>query len=73
MNADVHLMNTRTFHPLRVDGDAIHALALWLKANGSRQVRQQQPDVRSVMSERYPAGLFSEDEVRALCELMAPL
>jgi len=69
MNADINLMYTRTFHPLRVNGDAIHALALWLKANGSRQVRRQ-PDLRSVMSERYPAGLFSEDEMTALCELM---
>ncbi|NWA83869.1 hypothetical protein [Pseudomonas sp. D2002] len=69
MNADINLIYTRPFHPTRVNGDAIHALALWLKANGSRQVRQQ-PDLRSVMSERYPAGLFSEDEVRALCELM---
>ncbi|NWA64769.1 MULTISPECIES: hypothetical protein [Pseudomonas] len=72
MNADINLMYTRTFHPLRVNGDAIHALALWLKENGSRQIRQQ-PDLRSVMSERYPAGLFSEDEVHALCELMAPM
>ena len=69
MNADINLIYTRPFHPTRVNGDAIHALALWLKANGSRQVRQQ-PDLRSVMSERYPAGLFSEDEVCALCELM---
>jgi hypothetical protein len=68
MNADINLIYTRPFHPTRVNGDAIHALALWLKANGSRQVRQ--PDLRSVMSERYPVGLFSEDEVRALCELM---
>lgn len=70
MNADIDLMNTRTFHPLRVNGDAIHALALWLKANGSRQVRQV-PDLRRVMSERYPVGLFTEDEVQALCELMS--
>ncbi|NWA42642.1 hypothetical protein HX871_15285 [Pseudomonas reactans] len=69
MNADINLMYTRTFHPLRVNGDAIHALALWLKENGSRQIRQP-PDLRSVMSERYPAGLFSEDEVKLLCELM---
>lgn len=70
MNADIDLMNMRTFHPLRVNGDAIHALALWLKANGSRQVRQV-PDLRSVMRERYPVGLFTEDEVQALCELMS--
>ena len=69
MNADINLMYTRTFHPTRVSGDAIHALALWLKANGSRQVRQA-PDLRSVMSERYPVGLFTEDEVQALCDLM---
>ena len=69
MNADINLMYTRTCHPLRVNGDAIHALALWLKENGSRQIRRQ-PDWRSMMSERYPAGLFSEDEVHALCELI---
>ena len=68
MNADTNLMYTRTFHPLRVDGDAIHALGLWLKENGSRRVRQ--PDLRHVMSERYPVGLFSEDEVHALCDLL---
>ncbi|KFF44678.1 MULTISPECIES: hypothetical protein [Pseudomonas] len=70
MNADIDLMNMRTFHPLRVNGDAIHALALWLKANRSRQVRQV-PDLRRVMRERYPVGLFTEDEVQALCELMS--
>jgi len=69
MNANINPMNTRTFHPLRVNGDAIHALALWLKANGSRQFRQQ-PDLHSVMSERYPAGLFSDDEMQVLCELL---
>ncbi|WP_455823874.1 hypothetical protein [Pseudomonas graminis] len=69
MNADINLSYTRTFHPSRVNGDAIHALALWLKENGSRQIRQQ-PDLRSVMSERYPVGLLSEAELSALCELM---
>lgn len=68
MNAQTNLMYTRTFHPVRVNGDAIHALGLWLKENGSRQVRR--PDLRSVMSERYPVGLFSEDEMRALCDLL---
>ena len=70
MNANINPMYTRTFHPSRVDGDAINALGLWLKENGSRQVRQQ-PDLRSVMSERYPVGLFSEAEMLALCELMS--
>ncbi|AKS06987.1 hypothetical protein [Pseudomonas trivialis] len=69
MNADINPMYTRTFHPLRVNGDAIHALALWLKENGSRQIRQQ-PDLHNVMRERYPAGLFSEDEVHALCDVL---
>ena len=69
MNADINLIYRRTFHPVRVNGDALHALARWLKVNGSRQIRQT-PDWRSVMSERYPVGLFTEDEVRALCELM---
>lgn len=68
MNADTNMTYTRTSHPLTVDGDAIHALALWLKANGSRQIRK--PDPRQVMSKRYPAGLFSEDELQALCEVM---
>ncbi|WP_404486366.1 hypothetical protein ABWL43_01370 [Pseudomonas sp. HT11] len=68
MNADINLIYTRPFHPTRVNGDAIHALALWLKANSSRRVSHA--DLRRVMSERYPAGLFSEDEVRALCELL---
>ena len=69
MNADINLVYKRASHPLVVRGDAIHTLALWLKANGSRQVRQA-PDLRSVMSERYPVGLFTEDEVQALCDLM---
>ncbi len=69
MNANINPMYTRTFHPLRVDSDAIHALGIWLKENGSRQARQR-PDLRSVMSERYPVGLFSEDELHALCELI---
>jgi hypothetical protein len=68
MNADINLIYKRTSHPPMVDGDAIHALALWLKANGPRQIRT--PDPRRVMSERYPVGLFSEDEVQALCELI---
>jgi hypothetical protein len=68
MNADINLIYRRPFHPARVNGDAIQALALWLRANGSRQARQA--DLRSVLSKRYPAGLFSEDEVQALCELL---
>ena len=68
MNADINRMYTRTFHPARVNGEAIHALGLWLRDNGSRQIRQ--PDLRSVMSERYPVGLFSEDEVKALCDVL---
>jgi hypothetical protein len=69
MNADINLMYRRTCHPSRVNGDAIHALALWLKENGSRQIRRQ-PDLRNVMNERYPVGLFCEEEVHALCELL---
>jgi hypothetical protein len=68
MNADIHPIYTRPFHPTRVNGNAIHALAVWLKANGSRQIRQAS-DLRSMMSERYPVGLFTEDEVHALCDL----
>ena len=68
MNADIH--PTNTCHPLRVDGDAIHALGLGLKENAPRQTGQM-PDWRNVMSERYPLGLFSEAEVQALCELIA--
>ncbi|UOK38394.1 hypothetical protein MJP36_00635 [Pseudomonas palleroniana] len=68
MNADINLIYTRPFHPTRVNGDAIHALALWLKANGPRPVRRA--DLRSVVMQRYPVGLFSDDEVQALCELL---
>ena len=68
MNADINLVYKRASHPLAVRGDAIHALALWLKENGSRRIRQADP--RRVMSERYPLGLFSEDEVQVLCELI---
>ena len=68
MNADINLVYKRASHPLAVRGDAIHALALWLKANGSRRIRQT--DSRRVMSERYPVGLFSEDEVQVLCDLI---
>ncbi|NMZ01152.1 hypothetical protein HBO04_13555 [Pseudomonas proteolytica] len=68
MNADINLIYKRASHPLAVRGDAIHALALWLKANGSRRIRQA--DSRRVMSERYPVGLFSEDEVQVLCDLI---
>lgn len=68
MNADINLVYKRACHPLVVRGDAIHTLALWLKANGSRRIRQADP--RRVMSERYPVGLFSEDEVQVLCELI---
>ncbi|KAA8694006.1 MULTISPECIES: hypothetical protein [Pseudomonas] len=68
MNADINLVYKRASHPLAVRGDAIHALALWLKANGSRRIRQA--DSRRVMSERYPVGLFSEDEVQVLCDLI---
>lgn len=65
MNADIN----RPFHPSRVNSDAIQALGLWLKENGSYR-RRQQPDLRSLMSERYPLGLFSDDEVQVLCELL---
>ncbi|MFO2466148.1 hypothetical protein OOJ96_22560 [Pseudomonas sp. 15FMM2] len=68
MNADINHVYKRTSHPLRMSGDAIHALALWLKTNGSHQISK--PDAQRVMRERYPAGLFCEDEVRALCELI---
>lgn len=68
MSPQINLMYTRTFHPMRVNGDAIQALGLWLKENGSRKSRL--PDLRSVMSERYPVDLFSEEEVHALCDLL---
>ena len=68
MNADINLVYKRASHPLAMRGDAIHALALWLKANGSRRIGQA--DSRRVMSERYPVGLFSEDEVQVLCDLI---
>ena len=68
MNADINPIYTRTAHPMRVNHDAIQALGLWLKENGSRRVRKT--DLLSVMSERYPLGLLSEDERKALCDLL---
>lgn len=67
MNANINPISTRAFHPSRVDSNAIHALARWLKANSPQPIRQS--ELLSVMNERYPAGLFSEDELQALCEL----
>lgn len=68
MNADINMMHKRTFHPLRVNGDALQALAHWLKANDPRRART--PDAHRVMVERYPAGLFSEEELQALCDVI---
>ncbi|SDV07385.1 hypothetical protein [Pseudomonas mucidolens] len=68
MNADINLVYKRTSHPLMVHRDAIHALACWLKTNGSHQIRKADP--QRLMRERYPAGLLSEAEVQVLCELI---
>lgn len=68
MNTIINTCYKRTSHPPMVSGDEIQALALWLKANGSRQIRT--PDPLQVISERYPVGLFSDAELQALCELV---
>ena len=68
MNADTNMTYKRTSQPRAVDGGAINGVARWVRANGSRQIRK--PDPRQVMIERYPAGLFSDDEMQALWEVI---
>ena len=55
-------------HPLALNGESLQVLAQWLKSNGTRQVRDSDP--RRMMTERYPAGLFSEAELEALWDVM---
>jgi hypothetical protein len=68
MNAEVKVVNDRMLHPLAVNSDSFQILAHWLKSNGTRQIRE--PDPRRTMTERYPAGLFSEAELEALWDVM---
>lgn len=62
------MISERTNHPLTVNGESLQALALWLKSNGTRQIRE--PDPRRMIIERYPVGLFSEAELEALWDVM---
>ena len=68
MNAEVNVVSERTLHPMAVNGESLQIVAHFLKSNGTRQIRE--PDPRRMMTERYPAGLFSEAELDALWDVM---
>jgi len=64
----MNMISERASHPLAVNGESLQALAQWLKSNGTRQIRETDP--RRMITERYPAGLFSEAELEALWDVM---
>lgn len=68
MNAEVNVVSERTLHPMAVNGESLQMVAHFLRSNGTRQIRV--PDPRRMMIERYPADLFSEDELEALWAVM---
>lgn len=68
MNAEVNVVSERTLHPMAVNGESLQMVAHFLRSNGTRQIRE--PDPRRMMIERYPADLFSEDELEALWAVM---
>ncbi|QLL13823.1 hypothetical protein [Pseudomonas chlororaphis] len=61
-------VSERTSHPLAMNSESLQVLAQWLKANGTRQVRETDP--RRMILDRYPAGLFSEAELEALWDVL---
>lgn len=56
--------------PPKNDVVSLQMLAQWLKANGAG--RFDHPDPRSLMSDRYPHGLFSDAEMDALVSVFKP-
>ena len=68
MNAEVNVVSERTLHPMAVNGESLQMVAHFLRSNGTRQIRE--PDPRRMMIERYPADLFSEDELEALWDVL---
>ena len=68
MNAEVNVVSERALHPLAVNSESLQMVAHFLRSNGTRQIRE--PDPRRMMIERYPADLFSEDELEALWAVM---
>ena len=68
MNAEVNVVSERTLHPMAVNGESLQMVAHFLRSNGTRQIRE--PDPRRMMIERYPADLFSGDELEALWAVM---
>ncbi|EPL04445.1 hypothetical protein JFV28_05105 [Pseudomonas sp. TH05] len=64
----MNMISERASHPLAMNNESLQALALWLKSNGTRQIRE--PDPRRMITERYPAGLLSEAELQALWDVM---
>lgn len=64
----MNMISERVSHPLAMNNESLQALALWLKSNGTRQIREADP--RRMMVERYPVGLLSEAELQALWDVM---
>ncbi|KIH80446.1 hypothetical protein [Pseudomonas batumici] len=60
----MNVASERVSHPLSVTSESLQILAQWLKSNGTRTTRGQDP--RRMITDRYPAGLFSEAELEAL-------
>lgn len=55
--------------PSSVSGESLQLLARWWKSNGANARR---PNIRQQISERYPQGLLSEDELDALLSVYSP-
>ena len=64
----MNMVSERASHPLAMNNESLQVLAQWLKSNGTRQIRE--PDPRRIIIERYPAGLLSEAELQALCDVV---
>lgn len=52
------------------DSVTLQMLAVWLRANGGRQILHTDP--RKLMSERYPRGLLSDAEMEVLASVFKP-
>nr|WP_191490030.1 hypothetical protein [Pseudomonas sp. FEN] len=63
-SAGMNVASERVSHPLSVTSESLQILAQWLKSNGTRTTRGQDP--RRIIIDRYPEGLFSDAELEAL-------
>lgn len=53
---------------LSASSEARQMMADWLRTTGTR--KPQRPDVRQMLLQRYPAGLFEEAELEALLSVL---